>query len=94
MRNGNGDLTVKALVLDKETAIHIQAQVLSSLEVLNATITEVSPHLTHEALEGLKRKFAEVIANLDLEILEPIYRSHPELRERDAGAYPPYQTST
>jgi hypothetical protein len=81
---------MQQVTLDKETAMHIQVHGLSSLQALHEALAEVEPHIPDHASGAFKRRFAGMIAELDIEVLEPIYRAHPELRDGDDGAHPPY----
>lgn len=81
---------MRTFSLDKSTARLLQDSVLRAMEVLDQAIKGAEADVPSHAIEALKRGFCQVIADLDYEVLEPIYRAHPELREHDAAAHPPY----
>ena len=79
--------------MDRTTATALQESVLRALEALFAAARDARELLSEPEFEGIGKALARVSSALDLEVLETIYRFHPDLRERDEGAYPPYETS-
>ena len=66
--------------MDKETVLKIVKHIDAMFEQANETLYLINNH----ASEGTRKRFQEVlgtaIAEIDIELLEPIYRQFPDLR--------------
>lgn len=81
---------MRTFSLDRSTALQLQESVLRAMEVLGQAIKGTEEDIPPDSIKRLKRSFGQVIADLDHEMHEPLYRAHPELREHDAAAHLPY----
>jgi hypothetical protein len=67
------------MITSKKTAIEVTAAGERFVEALNKCLIEVQSSSTPEEFEQFRRVVGLTIGRLDTELLEPIYRAHPEL---------------
>lgn len=67
------------MITSKKAAIEVTAAGERFVETLSKCLIEVQSSSTPEEFEQLRRVIGLTIGRLDTELLEPIYRLHPEL---------------
>lgn len=69
--------------MNRENAEKIHALITAMFDQANEVLFIVNNASDVDFRQKTQRVFATVIAELDLEVLEPIYRQFPELRPPD-----------
>lgn len=72
--------------LNRENAEKIHELITAMFDQVNEVLFIVNSATDVAFRQKTQRVFATVIAELDLEVLEPIYRQFPELRPPDMDA--------
>jgi len=73
--------------MDRETAIEFTRRIESAFKHMGTAIEFVKPHLDDSDLREFGDVWGSIVCELDLGVLEVIYRAYPDLRPRrdDAG---------
>ncbi len=66
--------------MDKETAVRINGLIVKIVARANEVLSVAETSCDKETRARVERALALAVTELDLEILEPIYKEHPELR--------------
>jgi len=69
--------------MDKETAIAVVKHIDSLIEAANEALYVVNNQASVEVRQRFQQVLGTAIAEIDLELLEPIYKRFPELRPPD-----------
>ena len=69
--------------MKKELATLITKEMLDCVAKINQSIVTVQDHGTTEDFERYRAAAAKVMASLYLDVLEPIYREHPDLEPEE-----------
>jgi hypothetical protein len=75
--------------MNRGMAIQFQSCILAAFEKLFEGMEEIRPHVPKEVFHAFATKTVEATTDLDLNILEVIYRAHPDLRGDDPPAIEP-----
>lgn len=74
--------------MDVQVAEELQAQVLRAINEVFSACNAIREGLPQDVGTPLLRQIVSVVHILDADVLEVIYRHHPQLREADPGAFP------
>lgn len=66
-------------MIKKETAIQIQKRALNAIVELNEILSELHPECSEDDYVVIKRGVGLSIGRIQMELLEPLYRQHPEI---------------
>ena len=66
--------------MNKQTASDVSALMLEVTEKLNASVEHVRSAGSTEEFESYRSAVAEILGTVLLEVLNPIYAEHPELK--------------
>jgi hypothetical protein len=69
--------------MDKETAIAVVKHIDALIEAANEALYVVNNQAPVEVRQRFQQVLGTAIAEIDLELLEPIYKRFPELRPPD-----------
>lgn len=72
-------------MLEKETAIYIKERALRAIADLDGLIYEVRDRCSDEDFQMLKRGAGLAMARIITDLLEPIYKQHPEIDDMRDG---------
>jgi hypothetical protein len=68
------------MITDKTLAAQLNNQLLEMSRQLNFSIAEVQQKCSDEEFNAYRRGAATVMADLYVEILRPLYKTHPDLK--------------
>jgi hypothetical protein len=66
-------------MVKKEVAAEIQQYAIKAITELTTLLSVANEVCTNEELEPIKRAVGLAIGKIQMELLEPIYKDHPEL---------------
>jgi len=71
------------LNMNKSTAKTVAANILNACEHLNIALIEIQQYCDEAEFKEHREVFANIIASLQLDILDKIYLEHPDIKELD-----------
>lgn len=75
--------------MNRETAIEFVKRIETAFTYLDESLQFLRTRLDDDDLSQIGELWREVVSELDLGVLEVIYRAHPDLRPPDMPPAPP-----
>lgn len=69
--------------MDESTAKTVIIKLVSICDELETILILIKANVTKEEYAGYRKAIPQLIASLDLEVLDIIFREHPELQDLD-----------
>jgi len=71
------------MIKDKDIACEINELMLEYSKKIDATIAQVQSSCSNEEFEKYRKASGVVLGNILLEIMNPIYKEHPDLKPKE-----------
>lgn len=68
------------MIASKELAKHVGSKIAEANDLLNSIIVEVKEHGSEDEFSAIREEVSKVMTELLFNILNPIYRRHPDLK--------------